>query len=161
MASPPRRRDPPPVAAARVRDMVAEDVPEVLAIERASYPTPWPREMFLDEIARRGAVCLVLEEAGRIVGYVIAATYAEVWHILNVCVRPGRRRAGRGRRLLEGLFARGDGHAHRGYTLEVRVSNAGAIALYEAAGFTSHGVRPGYYSDNREDALIMWRAGEP
>jgi len=59
------------------------------------------------------------------------------------------------------LFRRGDGHAHRGFTLEVRVSNAQAINLYKKLGFEDYGVRPGYYSDNREDALIMWRSGEP
>lgn len=145
----------------RLRDMTALDVPQVLEIERDSYPTPWPREMFMDEVARTGSVCLVAESGEQIYGYVVAATYAEVWHILNVCVRPGRRRAGVAEALLTKLFARGDGHAHRGYTLEVRVSNGGAIALYERMGFISHGVRPGYYSDNREDAQIMWRGGEP
>ncbi len=161
MASRARARRRPPAPTPRVRDMVAEDVPEVLAIERDSYPTPWPRQMFLDEIARRGSVCLVAQVGEQIVGYTVAATYAEVWHILNVCVRPGRRRSGHAERLLHALFARGDGHAHRGYTLEVRLSNTAAIALYGGIGFISHGVRPGYYSDNREDALIMWRAGEP
>jgi ribosomal-protein-alanine N-acetyltransferase len=65
-----------------------------------------------------------------------------------------------GRALLEELFAR-TGGPHRGWTLEVRVSNARAIALYRNVGFADAGVRPRYYSDDGEDALIMWRRGGP
>lgn len=146
---------------AKVRDMRERDVPRVLEIERASYPTPWPRSLFLDEVARPAAVCLVVVRAREICGYLVAGTYAEVWHVLNVCVVRADRGKGYARLLLDELFRRGEGHAHRGFTLEVRVSNVRAINLYRAAGFTDYGVRPGYYSDNREDALIMWRDGQP
>ena len=72
------------------------------------------------------------------------------------CTRRYRRR-GIARTLLDSLFAQTAGDGRRGYTLEVRVSNTGAIKLYEALGFRARGVRRGYYTDNREDALIMWR----
>jgi ribosomal-protein-alanine N-acetyltransferase len=76
---------------------------------------------------------------------------------MNVAVDDFRRRAGIASRLLESLFELTAGDAHRGYTLEVRTSNKGAIALYEGCGFEASGVRRGYYTDNREDALIMWK----
>jgi len=150
-----------PLAKPKVRDMRFRDVAQVVEIERGSYPTPWPRQMFLDELGRPSAQCLVMAAKDQVHGYLIAASYAEVWHVLNVCVKVDHRGEGHGRALLEELFSRGDGHAHRGFTLEVRVSNDPAIRLYREAGFIDYGVRPGYYSDNREDALIMWRSGAP
>ena len=155
MSADPQRRPEP-----HIREMRVRDLPRVIEIERASYPTPWPRRLFMDELARPSSLCLAADD-GEPVGYLIAATYAEVWHILNVCVAPERRGEGIGTLLLGDLFARGEGHAHRGFTLEVRVSNAPAIQLYRTMGFLEYGIRPGYYSDNREDAIIMWRGGDP
>ena len=94
---------------------------------------------------------------GELVGYVIASRYVDAWHVMNVAVDEVRRRAGIASRLLEALFELTAGDAQRGYTLEVRLSNTGAIALYEGFGFERSGVRRGYYTDNREDALIMWK----
>ena len=89
-------------------------------------------------------------------GYLICSRYDTVWHVMNVSVDPAARRAGIATTLLEALIERiGDPVAP--YTLEVRVSNAPAIRLYERFGFMSAGVRRRYYSDNQEDALIMWR----
>ena len=76
---------------------------------------------------------------------------------MNVAVAPERQRRGIASALLGRLFDLTADDDRRGYTLEVRVSNAGAIALYERLGFEPRGVRRGYYTDNREDALIMWR----
>ena len=76
---------------------------------------------------------------------------------MNVAVAPEYRRRGIARELLERLFEVTGGDARRGYTLEVRVSNLDAIRLYERLGFEARGIRRGYYTDNREDALIMWR----
>ncbi|MDH3227477.1 MAG: ribosomal protein S18-alanine N-acetyltransferase [Thermoleophilia bacterium] len=153
------RKKPSPLP--KLRDMRFRDVAQVVEIERASYPTPWPRQMFLDELGRPSAQCLVVAAKEDVRAYLIAASYAEVWHVLNVCVKSAHRGRGHGRELLDELFSRGEGHAHRGFTLEVRVSNDPAIRLYREAGFIDYGVRPGYYSDNREDALIMWRSGGP
>jgi ribosomal-protein-alanine N-acetyltransferase len=87
----------------------------------------------------------------------VISRYVDAWHVMNVAVTPAYRRRGVARSLLENLFAVTAGDERRGYTLEVRVSNEGAIKLYAALGFVSRGVRRGYYTDNREDALIMWR----
>jgi ribosomal-protein-alanine N-acetyltransferase len=81
------------------------------------------------------------------------------WHVLNVTVHPRRRGRGVGRLLMEELFRRTERRPHADYTLEVRVSNDPAIRLYRSLGFADRGVRPRYYTDNGEDALIMWRRG--
>jgi [ribosomal protein S18]-alanine N-acetyltransferase len=81
----------------------------------------------------------------------------DAWHVMNVAVDPVHRRRGVAHTLLDRLFEVTAGDERRGYTLEVRVSNVGAIKLYETLGFKARGVRRGYYTDNREDALIMWR----
>ena len=89
-------------------------------------------------------------------GYLICSRYDTVWHLMNVAVDPHARRQGIATALMEHLFDTAD-RPHEQYTLEVRESNAGAIALYEAFGFRGAGHRRAYYHDNREDAVIMWR----
>lgn len=150
-----------PRADVAVREMTPTDLEEVLAIERATYPAPWSRSMFLGELLSLGAVAIVAEDGGRVVGYLLASDQAGVWHVLNVTVHPGRRGEGIGERLMLELFARADERGHQGYTLEVRVSNERAIRLYERLGFARCGIRPRYYSDNGEDALIMSRSATP
>jgi ribosomal-protein-alanine N-acetyltransferase len=157
----PRSKTTPPTPAVRVREMRRGDVPQVLTIEKSSSATPWTRAMFLSELGRPGTIDLVAHRVGDVLGYIMVSRYADVWHILNVVVREAHRGQGIGARLLDELFERADGKPHLGFTLEVRVSNAGAIHLYRRKGFLEHGVRPGYYSDNGEDALIMWRRGGP
>ena len=161
MAAVPRGKRPPPRPTTRVRQMRESDVTQVVAIEAATAATPWSRQMFLSELGRPGTIDLVAVSGEEVLGYIMVSRYADVWHILNVCVRAQQRNQGLGGRLLDALFERADGKPHLGFTLEVRVSNDPAIHLYEKKGFERHGVRPGYYSDNREDALIMWRHGAP
>jgi ribosomal-protein-alanine N-acetyltransferase len=142
-----------------LRRLELGDLDEIERIERASYPTPWSRSMFAGELAKPSSLSLgAVDEAGALVGYLILSRYVDAWHVMNVAVAPGRRREGIASALLRQLLdeTRG-GDARRGYTLEVRVSNVGAISLYERFGFRPKGVRRGYYTDNREDALIMWR----
>lgn len=143
-----------------VRPMRPRDVPQIVEIENEVSATPWPRHMLLAELGRPGTLDLAAVEGAAVLGYVLASRYADVWHILNVAVRPDRRRRGVAATMLRHLIEETSRRPHMGYTLEVRVSNAGAIALYEGLGFVSHGVRTGYYSDNGEDALIMWRGGD-
>lgn len=156
-----RRQSAPAVPAVRIREMRHGDVPQVVAIEQASSATPWTRAMFVSEIGRPNTLDLVAVRSDEILGYCMTSRYADVWHILNLCVRSGERGQGLGGRLMDELFVRGDRKANLGYTLEVRVSNAPAIRLYRNKGFLEHGIRPGYYSDNGEDALIMWRGVDP
>ena len=142
-----------------MRRLQAADLDAIETIERASYPTPWSRAMFATELAKPSSISLgaYLPETGELVGYLIISRYVDAWHVMNVAVAPSHRRQGIGSALLERLFAEIASDANRGYTLEVRVSNGSAIRLYERLGFTRRGVRRGYYTDTREDAVIMWR----
>ena len=132
---------------------------EIEAIERRAYPTPWSRTMFSGELAKPTSRCLGAFDVhtGRLAGYVIASPYVDAWHIMNVCVDPDRQGHGIARVLLERLLALTDSDGPQGYTLEVRVSNERAIRLYEQLGFVNRGLRRAYYTDNREDAIVMWR----
>jgi ribosomal-protein-alanine N-acetyltransferase len=139
-----------------IRRLTYADLPQVIAIERRAFPTPWSLAMFVLELSKPSGVCLAAEGDERIVGYCICSRYDTVWHIMNVSVSPDHRREGIASRLLTELFDRvGEGKPR--FTLEVRTSNAGAIALYERHGFRAAGLRRRYYQDNGEDAVIMWR----
>jgi ribosomal-protein-alanine N-acetyltransferase len=140
-----------------VRPLGLADLDAIDVIERRAYATPWSRSMFASELGKRSSICLGAFEGPELIGYVVNARYVDAWHVMNVAVDPDHRRRGVASRLLERLFELTEDGERRGYTLEVRVSNAGAIDLYEKLGFERRGIRPGYYTDNREDALIMWR----
>jgi ribosomal-protein-alanine N-acetyltransferase len=139
-----------------IRRLTYADLPQVIAIERRAFPTPWSLAMFVLELSKPSGICLTALSEGRVVGYLVCSRYDVVWHVMNVAIDPERRREGIATALLEYLFAQADRPGEQ-YTLEVRTSNDPAIALYEKFGFESAGVRPGYYHDNKEDALIMWR----
>ena len=145
----------------RFRRLEIRDLPAIETIERRSYPTPWSRSMFAGELAKPSSICLgafaAEGEDGALVGYLIVSRYVDAWHVMNVAVEPAHRRRGIATALLDRLFELTAEDSRRGYTLEVRVSNSEAIALYERLGFQARGIRRGYYTDNREDALIMWR----
>jgi len=141
-----------------LRRLEAQDLDVVEAIEQESYPTPWSRSMFDAELRKPSSLAIgAFTEAGDLVGYAFVSRYVDAWHVMNVAVADTYRRRGIAVALLERLFDVTATDPRRGYTLEVRVSNTGAIALYEKLGFEARGVRRGYYTDNREDALIMWR----
>ncbi len=146
-----------------LRKLKLRDLSAIEEIERASYPTPWSRSMFAGELAKPSSICLgaVDGERDELVGYLIISRYVDAWHVMNIAVAPAHRRKGIARALMERLFEITARDARRGYTLEVRVSNDAAIRLYEALGFRARGIRRGYYTDNREDALIMWRDPQP
>jgi len=138
----------------QVRRLVYSDLPVVLAIERRAFETPWSLAMFVLELSKPSGICLAISDGGGLTGYLICSRYADVWHLMNIAVMPEHRRRGIARRLLERLLEEAGPNAR--YTLEVRTSNHGAIAMYEQLGFRRAGHRRRYYHDNGEDALIMW-----
>jgi ribosomal-protein-alanine N-acetyltransferase len=139
-----------------IRRLTYSDLPQVIAIERRAFPTPWSLAMFVLELSKPSGICLAAERGGSLVGYLVCSRYDKVWHLMNIAIDPDRRREGTARALLTNLFARaGDRDAQ--YTLEVRASNWTAIDLYERFGFRAAGRRRRYYQDNGEDAVIMWR----
>jgi [ribosomal protein S18]-alanine N-acetyltransferase len=139
-----------------IRRLTYADLPQIIAVERRAFPTPWSLAMFVLELSKPAGVCLAALRDGEMLGYLICSRYDTVWHIMNVAVDPGRRREGIGSALLTDLLRRIDGHGAR-FTLEVRESNFGAIELYKRFGFAPAGRRRRYYQDNGEDAVVMWR----
>jgi [ribosomal protein S18]-alanine N-acetyltransferase len=140
-----------------LRRLQLRDLTAIEKIERSAYPTPWSRSMFAGELSKPSSICLGAFEDEILLGYLITSRYVDAWHVMNVAVAPDRQRQGIASALLGRLFELTADDDRRGYTLEVRVSNRAAIALYEQLGFEQRGIRRGYYTDNREDALIMWR----
>ena len=142
-------------AALDIRRLTYADLPQVIAIERRAFPTPWWLALFVLELSKPGGVCLAARRDGVLVGYLICSRYDTVWHVMNIAVDTDRRRRGIATALISALLERIGEDAQ--ITLEVRKSNTGAIVLYERFGFRSAGVRRRYYQDNGEDAVIMWR----
>jgi [ribosomal protein S18]-alanine N-acetyltransferase len=143
-----------------IRAFSYTDLPQVLAIERRAFTSPWSLSMFVLELSKPSGIYLAAVQGTEIIGYVICARYVEAYHVMTLAVAPEHRREGIASILLDAVIARAGEDAN--YTLEVRVSNTGAIALYERYGFRPVGTRPRYYADNGEDAMIMWRAiGSP
>jgi ribosomal-protein-alanine N-acetyltransferase len=143
--------------AIEIRPLGLSDLNSIDSIEQRAYRTPWSRSMFASELAKASSICLGAFDGDRLIGYCVNSRYVDAWHVMNVAVDPDFQRRGIASRLLEHLFEVTRDDQRRGYTLEVRTSNEEAIALYERLGFVRQGLRRGYYTDNREDALIMWR----
>jgi ribosomal-protein-alanine N-acetyltransferase len=139
-----------------IRPLGYADLPQVIAIERRAFSTPWSLAMFVLELSKPSGVCLAAIEEGKLAGYLVCSRYDQTWHLMNVAVDPSSRRRGLARALLERMFERAG--PDEPYTLEVRTSNTPAIALYERYGFRAAGTRRRYYQDTGEDAMIMWRA---
>jgi len=140
----------------KTRDMAVDDLDEILMIERVSFPTPWSRGIFMGELEYplcRGLVALV---RGRIVGYICFAIVYDEIHLRNLAVHEEWKRQGVASELLSQMIAVSAVEGAQYATLEVRRSNTAALGLYKRFGFVVEGVRPSYYSDTREDALIMW-----
>jgi len=143
-----------------VRPMQFTDLEAVLAIEAVTFTLPWSLAVFTGQVSRTTGIALICEMDGETVAYLIADMFVDVWHLMNLAVREDCRRRHVASELLETYFSITERRPHRGHTLEVRTSNAGAIELYQSFGFVTTGVRPGYYSDDHEDAVIMWKDWE-
>lgn len=141
-----------------VRPMAMADVDGVMAVEKDSFSTPWSRSAFEEELAQnRLARYIVAEEDGQVVGYAGMWLVINEAHVTNVAVSGSRRGGGIGRLLMENLIDLARENGMGAMTLEVRVSNMVARHLYETLGFAEAGIRKNYYSETKEDALILWR----
>lgn len=138
------------------REMTGDDLDDVLAIERASFPTPWSREMFLEELAYPFCYDFVAFVGEILVGYISFAVVCDEAHLRNVAVHHDWKRHGVASELLAQMITIASFMGARRGTLEVRESNRAALALYKQFGFVVEGVRPSYYQETGEDALIMW-----
>ncbi len=142
----------------RTEPMRLQDLDAVRRIERQSFTTPWSYEAFVSELLENdNARYLVARDGADVVGYVGLWIILDEGHITNVAVRPDRRGRGVGRCLLAAITRVARAHGARRMTLEVRKSNVRAQKLYASLGYRAAGVRPQYYVDNNEDAIIMWR----
>ena len=136
-------------------------IPEILEIEKTLFPTPWTPGMFEQEVADRpseegpGSYAVVATKDGRVAGYAIAWFIESGVHLLNIAVRGELQRQGVGTVLLDDLIETASKAGKRILVLEVRASNVTAQAFYQRFRFESVGVRPGYYSDDCEDAILM------
>jgi ribosomal-protein-alanine N-acetyltransferase len=140
-----------------IADMTLDDIDGVQNVERSSFPAPWPANAFRHELTQnKNARYIVAREGERIVGYAGVWLMVDEAHITTFAVLPEHRRRRIGERMLQRLFEIAEEMGAEWLTLEVRVSNIGAQRLYEKYGFRRSGVRRRYYSDNSEDALIMW-----
>jgi ribosomal-protein-alanine N-acetyltransferase len=141
----------------RINAAAEADLDAVLEIERLCFPAPWARQAFADELARPWARLEVLRASTseRLVGFCNYWLVADELQILNIAVHPEARRRGHAARLLRHILDQGRRHESRMASLEVRVSNHAAAALYRKFGFREVGIRPRYYADNGEDARLM------
>ena len=152
---------------ATIRAMDAEDLPTVLAIESESHPAPWAEKIFVEELGREWARLSVVEvtsdgdDPSEVVAFCNYWLVADELHLLNICCASAHRRQGYAQSLLQHMIAVARERECRLITLEVRTSNAPAIKMYEGHDFKASGVRPGYYADNQEDALVMLLHLEP
>ena len=145
----------------KLRPMTEADLDAVCALEKQSFTTPWSRESIQKEICENAqAHYIVAEINAAIAGYAGFWQVLDEGHIMNIAVTPKMRGHGIGEAMLRELLQQGQGLGIMYWTLEVRVSNSAAIHLYEKIGFTSAGIRPGYYEKPKEDANIMWYVTE-
>lgn len=141
-----------------VRKMIEEDIDIILEIEKEAFTTPWSREAFLTEIKENLlAYYLIAEVNGKVTGYGGIWLILNEGHITNIAVKEEYKGNGIGNSILEGLICYCMKNSIDNMTLEVRESNVIAQNLYRKYGFVSSGKRPNYYSDDGEDAIIMWR----
>jgi ribosomal-protein-alanine N-acetyltransferase len=143
----------------QIAPMTVHDVDDVQRVERASFPVPWPAYALRQEVeSNRLARYLVIRAGGRIVGYAGLWLMVDEAHITTFAILPEWRRRGLGGRLMLEVMRLADEMGARVATLEVRLSNVAAQRMYQRFGFRPVGIRPRYYSDNAEDALIMTSA---
>ena len=135
--------------------MIVEDCPHVAELEKMIFSQPWSEQGFRDALNMERNIFLVAEEDGIIYGYIGMYQSLDEGEITNVAVAPGKRNAGTGRLLIQAAMEQAKQQGITRIVLEVRVSNASAIHLYEKCGFVNCGIRKGFYDFPKEDAYIM------
>jgi ribosomal-protein-alanine N-acetyltransferase len=141
----------------RITAMRRRHLRSVLRIENAVYPRPWSLGLFMSELAiRTGRIYLVARVGATVVGYSGMLFSIDDGHVTTIAVDPSWHRGKIGTRLLLHLLRQGIAQGAKNFTLEVRMSNEGAQALYRHFGFAPAGVRKGYYVETNEDAMVMW-----
>jgi [ribosomal protein S18]-alanine N-acetyltransferase len=154
-----RKLQPPPERFL-IRTMTPDDMPEVMEIERVAFTNPWSPELLRRELTHDWSTILLAEEelapgVRRLLGFAIFWVVHDELHILNVATDPSQRRRGVARQVMDATLERGRQRRCTLATLEVRRSNEAALALYRGLGFRAVGVRPNYYVDEGEDAIVM------
>lgn len=140
-----------------IRLMNTEDLDQVMEVEFNSFSIPWSRDAFFNEIeTNHFATYIVIEDDGKVIGYCGVWIIVDEAHITNIAVLPSYRGQGLGDKLMRSMIEIAKEMGARTMTLEVRVSNNPAQSLYRKFGFQEGGIRKNYYSDNQEDALVMW-----
>ena len=139
----------------RIIEMKAHHVSQVAELEKLCFSAPWSANSIAHELTTDYSFWLVAEDDGAVVGYIGSQIAFPEADVMNVAVRPEYRRRGVGQILVEALSTHLRNIDCESLTLEVRASNAPAIALYEKLGFAQVGRRPGYYRNPKEDALIL------
>lgn len=141
-----------------IRYMEIEDIEQVLAIEHASFAIPWSYDSFYNEVKNNPFACyLVIELDEKVIGYCGVWVVYDNASITNIAVLPEFRGHQYGKAMLQRAISLAQEKGADSISLEVRISNLVAKGLYEGLGFQSGGIRKGYYTDNNEDALVMWR----
>jgi [ribosomal protein S18]-alanine N-acetyltransferase len=136
--------------------MQLEDVPEVMAVDRLCFPTPWSEISYRSEIGNNAAYYLVARQEGRLIGFGGAWLVMDEAHVTTLGVEPTFRGRKIGERILAAILVEARQRGVRRASLEVRESNTAALRLYEKYGFIPVARRRGYYTDNGEDAIVMW-----
>lgn len=139
----------------KIREAVPGDVPGIARLERENFSLPWTEQIIASQLGGPGKLMLAAEEDGTLAGYMGLQYVLDEGYISNVCTAPEYRRRGVAAALIEEMVRRSQALGLAFLSLEVRVSNEPAIRLYEGRGFVKAGVRPGYYEQPSEDALIM------
>lgn len=139
----------------RIRKLVLEDAPAIAELEKRCFSDPWSEKSIASEVHNPLAYWLVAEDGGEILGYIGSQSVLDAADVMNLAVSPDHRRKGIGEKLIKALTRHLQENGVIALLLEVRVSNAPAISLYEKLGFVQVGRRPRYYTNPREDALIL------
>lgn len=141
-----------------IRDIMIEDIDRICEIENKSFVTPWSKNAFIDEVSNNKlADYVVVVLNNEIVGYGGMWIILDEAHVTNIAIDPDFRGNGLGNVLVEGILNKCKQREIKKITLEVRQHNNPALSLYKKYGFCECGIRKGYYTDTKEDAIIMWK----